>query len=144
MSDKHNHLTRDIKDPGECPGCDVYHRSQKEGHRAEPLNGGESGNGGENKPTIEELIERSSLGTPGARQLRARGGRTRLARLLEAAGHGQCAQDLETADDSDVEDLVYEIAEHVEEACGDFDADPELAAKIRAWQAIITRDDLDF
>ena len=25
----HNHVTRDIKAPGKCPGCDVYHESQK-------------------------------------------------------------------------------------------------------------------
>lgn len=25
MTDEHNHITRDIKPPGECPACDHYH-----------------------------------------------------------------------------------------------------------------------
>lgn len=59
--------------------------------------------------------------------------RTRLARMLEASGHGQCAYDLEAADDADVEEVAYEIAEHVEQACGDFRTNPDLADKIRKW-----------
>lgn len=59
--------------------------------------------------------------------------RIRLARQLEADGHAGCANDLETADDSEVADLAYEIAEHVEEACGDFHANPDLADQIRKW-----------
>ncbi len=30
---KHNHVTRDIKDPGICPSCDVYHQNVKERKR---------------------------------------------------------------------------------------------------------------
>lgn len=27
---QHNHVTRDIKEPGECPACDAYHERQAE------------------------------------------------------------------------------------------------------------------
>lgn len=115
----HNHVTRDIKPPGVCPGCDVYHRSQGDGRRAEPSNGGESRNGGEYAVTAEaDMKQRAELGLS-----------------LEAGGHAGCAIDLLDADDPDVVRVAYAIAEHVEMACGepDFTADPELAARIRAW-----------
>ncbi len=60
--------------------------------------------------------------------------RARLVRQLDADGHTGCAADLADADDSEVVDLAYEIAEHVEEACGCPDRQhPELADSLRAW-----------
>ena len=60
--------------------------------------------------------------------------RTRLAQRLEARGHGGCAFDLEAADDMDVARVAYEIAEHVEYACGNPRcADAQLARDIRTW-----------
>lgn len=69
--------------------------------------------------------------------------RARLAEELEASGHGGCAFDLNSADDLDVVDVAFQIADHVEEACGDlnFAAVPELAARIREWAKTLERVD---
>lgn len=82
---------------------------------AETVTRGESHNGGESADSHRQV----------------------LAQRLEARGHGQCAYDLEAADDCDVVRVAYEIAEHVEYACGnDQFADEHLAADIRAWAAL--------
>jgi len=69
--------------------------------------------------------------------------RVRLAEELEASGHGGCAFDLTSADDIDVVDIAYQVADHVEEACGDADfaANPGLAQRIREWANKLSRVD---
>lgn len=69
--------------------------------------------------------------------------RAKLAEELEAGGHGGCAYDLAAADDIDVVDIAYQVAEHVEEACGDVDfaSNPELAQRIREWANTLSRVD---
>ena len=113
MGNRHNHVTRDIKPPGQCPGCDEYHRSREEGHRAEPASRGESGIRGESSLSRERAL---------------------IAQQLEALGHGGCAFDLEAADDEDVVDVAYSIVEHLEENCGaPRDEDQDVAVHLKDW-----------
>lgn len=79
---------------------------------AENRTRGESGNGGES-------LERQ---------------RTRLARILEANGHGECAYDLEAADDECVVGVAYSIVEHLEQGCGaPRESDQRIAEDLRDW-----------
>lgn len=58
MSDspnRHNHVTRDIKPPGQCPGCDDYH------NRGESRNRGESPLSTE-RASIADQLERLGHG----------------------------------------------------------------------------------
>lgn len=124
MSEPHNHVTRDIKPPGVCPGCDAYHRSQEEGNRAEPSAGGESRNGGESRAG-GEFLERAAVNIA----LRAA-----LTQELRDVGHDDCADDLRGADEDVIEQVANDIAEHVEYACGcPHGQHPELAGRLHAW-----------
>lgn len=60
--------------------------------------------------------------------------RTRLARQLEALGHGGCAYDLEAAADEDAAEVAYSIIEHLEENCGaPREQDQDVAARLKTW-----------
>lgn len=57
-----------------------------------------------------------------------------LAARLEAAGHGQCAYDLEAADADSLVAVAYGIVEHLEEGCGaPRQQDQPIAADLRSW-----------
>lgn len=118
MTNKHNHVTRDIKPPGVCPGCDEYHRSRQEGRRAEPLSRGESGTRGESRVPLHVDAAQCAL----------------FITILEETGHGGCADDLEAATYQTAAQVAYDIAEHLEEGCGaPVEVDIDTARALRVW-----------
>ena len=57
-----------------------------------------------------------------------------LAARLEAAGHGDCAYDLEAADVADLVAVGWSIVEHLEEGCGaPRERDQPIARDLRRW-----------
>ena len=123
MSSQHNHVTRDIKPPGQCPGCDEYHRSQQEGHRAEPSTRGESDTRGESATAAAVDVAQRAV----------------LVQRLRDIGFGGCADDLAGAGtegcgpaNEDPAQVAYDVAGHIAYFSESEEA-PDLAAKLREW-----------
>ena len=86
----------------------------------DPRNGGESGKWGES--AVPAAVDFA--------------GRAVLAAALDDTGHGGCADDLRDCDSWDAAGVAREIADHVEEMCGDLNVEiPALAGELRRWAA---------
>jgi hypothetical protein len=127
LADQHNHVTMDIKPPGECPACDAYHRSQEQGHRAEPLIGGESPIGGESRDGGENHFTQQAIDVAVDYAQRV----VLIQWLLDLGLDGE-ADNLRDATESDAAQAAYDIAANIVDICGNAEL-PELAGKLRDW-----------
>lgn len=104
-------------------------------HRSVTRNGlssgrGESRDGGENTDTAPGMTA-DALRTARIKDL---GDVAVLVTELREAGHGGCADDLRDAESASAARIAYEVAEHVDMACGYPPEEmPALAIRLRDW-----------